>query len=174
MYNTMTFAQIWITNNAFVEDFNESFAQNSIKNPELLGHLLYAEYGNSPIAFSDVNLFKENVWATIFKFGPTWEKRLEIQEKVRNISEDELRVGSKAINNMAANPTQELTTSSLEEVTEITQQTSQKFVKSKMDAYSQLYDLLELDVTSEFIKQFRKCFKQFVMPENVILYEDED
>lgn len=174
MYNTMTLAQIWKTNSEFVNDFNDSFAAGSIKNPELLGNLLYAEYGNSPIAFSDVNLFKANVWSTIFKFGPTWEKRLEIQDKLRNISEDELRVGSKAINNTAVNPTQRQTTSGLEEVTEITQQTATNFKKSKLDAYAQLNDLLESDVTGEFIKQFKKCFKQFVMPENVVLYEDEE
>ena len=174
MYNTMTFAQIWKTNNEFVSDYNNSFAAGCIKNPELLGNLLYAEYGNSPIAFCDVNLFKANVWSITFKFGPTWEKRLEIQAKLRGLSEEDLRAGSKAINNQALNPTQFQTTSSLEEVTELTSQTVQKFAKSKLDAYAQLNELLEEDVTSELIRQYKKCFKQFVMPEYVTLYADEE
>jgi hypothetical protein len=34
-----------------------------------------------------------------------------------------------------------------------------------MDAYAQLMDLLETDVTGEFLTKFKGCFKQFVLPE---------
>ena len=49
-----------------------------------------------------------------------------------------------------------------------------------MEAYAQLWDLIDTDVTAEFLGRFQKCFKQFVAPERPLLYvtpideEDED
>ena len=48
-----------------------------------------------------------------------------------------------------------------------------------MDAYTQLWNLIETDVTEEFLSQFKKCFKVFVSNEKPIIYvseqeEDED
>ena len=43
-----------------------------------------------------------------------------------------------------------------------------------MDAYVQLLDLLDTDVTEEFITKFRKCFKTFVAPENPLVFVTED
>lgn len=47
----------------------------------------------------------------------------------------------------------------------------------KLKAYEKLLELLNSDVTGEFISKFSKCFKQFVMPEKTWIYvteEDED
>lgn len=46
--------------------------------------------------------------------------------------------------------------------------------KSKMDAYQQLWDLLDTDVTGEFLDKFQKCFKQFARPERTFIYVTED
>ena len=42
-----------------------------------------------------------------------------------------------------------------------------------MDAYAQLWDLLDTDVSEEFLKKFQKLFKQFVMPEHTYIYISE-
>lgn len=57
--------------------------------------------------------------------------------------------------------------------------TTQNVTKSKMDAYEQLWELIKTDVTSEYIDKFKRCFKQFVSPEQHFIYvteveEDED
>ena len=49
----------------------------------------------------------------------------------------------------------------------------------KLKAYEKLLELLNSDVTGEFISKFKICFKQFVMPERTWIYvtdteEDED
>lgn len=50
---------------------------------------------------------------------------------------------------------------------------SQKITKSKMDAYEQLWRLLDADATNEFITRFSILFKTVVRAENPILYYDE-
>lgn len=175
-YNTMTYTDIWETPEAFYADFQNSFASNSIsvESSRVLANLLYAQYGNSPIANRDVNQFKAKVWSVIYSYGPAWEKRLDIQKKLIGLNEEDIRLGSKSINNIAQNPTQLATTAGLNEVVEITQQSSQGFTKSKLDAYAQLYELIVTDVTTEFIDKFKHCFKTLVLPENPILYVDDE
>ncbi len=136
--------------------------------------MLYAEYGNSPIANYDVNQFKAKIWSIIFRFGPSWEKKLYIQEKLRNLSDEEIRSGNKSIINHAFNPSSQPSTASLEEITEINDQNTSSVKRGMLDAYSTIYELIENDVTTEFINRFRVCFKQFVIPDIGTIYESED
>ena len=46
-----------------------------------------------------INKFKYKIWATIYAYGPVWEKKVEIQDTVRALSEADLLVGSKQIYN---------------------------------------------------------------------------
>lgn len=142
-------------------------------NATTLFYLLYAKYGNNPIANRDVNQFKYKVFSIIFQYGPTWSKRVEIQEKLRALSEDDLIKGSKAIYNSAQNPSTKPSTSSLEELEYINAQNTTNYKKSKMDAYTQLWDLLATDVTSEFLNKFKNLFKMFVLNERPLVYVTE-
>ena len=40
--------------------------------------------------------------------------------------------------------------------------------------YEKLLELLDTDVTGNFISKFKTCFKQFVMPERTWLYVTEE
>lgn len=194
-YNTMLMTEVWEDADDFKTDFLASPFAGCISATEgtpteanpIVPHdnvsrtfyLLYCKYGNSPIANSDVNQFKMKVFGIMFQFGPTWEKRFEIQEKLRSISDADLLKGSKAIYNHAQNPSTAPSTASLEELTYIGAQDTTNYKKSKMDAYQQLWILLDNDVTGDYINKFKVCFKQFVMPENPLLYvtdseDDED
>ena len=106
----------------------------------------------------------------MFQYGPSWEKKLEIQEKLRALSDEEIAKGSKAIYNTALNPSNAPSTQSLEELQYINSQNTTNYKKSKMDAYTQLWGLIDTDVTGEFINRFNVCFKQFVRPEKPLLY----
>ncbi len=106
----------------------------------------------------------------MFQYGPSWEKKLEIQEKLRALSDEEIAKGSKAIYNTALNPSSEPTTQSLEELQYINSQNTTNYKKSKMDAFTQLWGLIDTDVTGDFINRFKVCFKQFVRPEKPLLY----
>lgn len=184
-YSTMTFTEIWDNAGDFKTDFQAGPFAGCIHygeakpSPEqgnydddvsLVYYLLYARYGNSPIANRDINQFKFKIYSVIFQYGPTWEKRLEVQKKLRELNEEELRTGAKAIYNAAFNPSTAPATSSLEELEYINQQNTTGYKKSKLEAYSILWEALKSDVTGEFIKKFENCFKKFVRPEHPLLY----
>lgn len=173
-YRTRTFADIFSSYAAFEEEYDNSTLSTSFTNQEsvqTLYYLLYARYGNSHIAFSDENQFKYSVFSTIFMYGPTWEKRLEVQKKLRGLSEDELMRGGKAIYNHAFNPSTNPSTATLEELPAINDQNTTNYKKSKLESYSILMSLLETDVTEEFISKFKKLFLTVVAPDYPLLYE---
>ena len=185
-YSTMLFSDVWNNANDFLTDytsagvFTSPVIENGVvvkagtklddKNVTLLFYLLYSKYGNNPIANNDINQFKYKVYSIMFQYGPSWEKRLDIQEKLRALKDEDIQKGSKAIYNTAMNPSTQPSTQSLEELTYINSQNTTNYKKSKMDAFAQLWELIDADVTGDFIAKFRVCFKQFVRPENPLLY----
>lgn len=171
VYRTNTFQEIWDSAAKFVAEYKANGIKTTIsdENCTTLYYLLYAKYGNNPIASSDENRFKYAVWATIFKYGPTWEKRLEIQDKLRALSEDDLLRSGKSISNHAYNPSTAPSTGSLDELPGINEQNTNQYVKSKIDAYGSLMELLRTDVTEQFLGEFRKLFK-ICLVENPLLY----
>lgn len=136
--------------------------------------MLYARYGNNPIANRDITQFKYKIFSVIFQYGPTWEKELAIQYNLRALDADAIRQGSKAIHNSALNPQTEPSTGSLDELTFINQQNTTNYKKSPLEGYALLMELLKKDVTNEFLNRFQKCFKQFVRPEKPLLYVTEE
>ena len=182
-YNTVTFVDIWDSVEEFKSDLADSPFDGCIKdgtntgdpdNVSLVFYLLYARYGNNPIANYDITQWKFKIFSTIFQYGPSWEKRLDIQGKLRNLSEADLIAGAKAIHNNALNPSTAPSTGSLDELTYINAQNTTNYKKSKMEAYAQLWDLIETDVTEDFLVKFKKCFKLFVSAEQPLLYVEEE
>lgn len=170
-----TFSNVWETVDSFKADYESSgiekvLADTSISN---LYYLLYASYGNSTIANSDLNQFKYLVFSRIYTHGPTWEKRLEIQKKLRNLSESELLAGGTAIYNLAENPGTEPGTDTEEALPYINRQNTTKNIRGKIEGYANLWAMLKVDVTSDFIKGFRPLFKKVVTPELPLYYESE-
>ena len=184
-YSTILFTQVWDNAIDFVADYklsglydatDASHLNNSISdaNANLLFYLLYARYGNSPLANRDVNQFQYKVFSIIFQYGPTWAKELEVQKKIRALSDDDIKLGSKAIYNQALNPQTEPSTAALEELTYINQQNTTNYKKSPLEGYAILMELLKQDVTEDFLKKFSVCFKKFVTPEKPLIYVTEE
>lgn len=178
-YRQRKFTDIYGDKNTFLTDYKENGLPTTISDDTAttLYYLLYARYGNSTIASSDENQFKYKLFSTVFMYGPTWEKRLDIQEKLRTLTDDQLREGSKAIYNHAFNPSTAPSTDTLDELTTINDQNTTKYKKTPMEGYSTLLMLLETDVTAEFLDRFRKLFLVVVEPELPLWYvtdlEDE-
>lgn len=174
-YDTKLFTEVWEDKDEFLSDYSGATqvgipAIISNTNATTLYYLLYAKYGNNPIANRDINQFKYKVFSIIFEYGPTWEKRLDIQGKLRALTEEDIIKGAKAIYNSALNPSTAPGTGTLEELEYINAQNTTNYKKSKMEAYAQLWELLNTDVTSAFVNKFKICFKQFVRPERPLLY----
>ena len=175
-YNTNLFTDIYDNVNDFVYDYNNCGFPRTIQaeNVATLYYLLYARYGNSPIANLDVNQFKYKVFGIIWQYGPTWEKRLDIQNKLRTIIDTDLLKGAKAIYNHALNPETTPKTGDLDELDYINEQNTTNYKKSEMDAYMQLWDLLATDVTEDLIRRFEPLFNRFVKPVRHPLYVSEE
>jgi len=184
-YDTKLFTEVWDEAAKFKTDFLASPFAGAISSTEsattkdnvtILYYLLYAKYGNNPIANFDEEQFKYKVYSIIYSYGPAWEKRLDIQDKLRKLSDDDLRLGSKAIYNAALNPSTEPSTGSLEELDYINEQRTSNFKRGKLEGYSLLWDLLATDVTTEFISKFSICFSKVVRPEriNIFVTEEDD
>lgn len=177
-YDTMLFREIFETSNDFVNGYKESplhVDNNKITDSSALTlyYLLMERYSNNPIQNLDVEQFKMKVYSIIFQYGPTWEKKLEIQQTLRNFTEEDLRLGTKQIHNHSYNPSSEPSDASTEELNTVDDQNTAIVKKSKIEAYSQLWVLLENDVTKEFLDKFQKLFKQFVRHEHPTLYKSE-
>ena len=173
-YRTRTFSEIFPAAENFMAEYDNSFLSKlENKDVEVLYYLLYGKYGNSCIASSDENQFKYRLFSIIFSYGPTWAKRLEIQEKLRDLSEEDLITGGRAIYNHATNPSQAPATASLEELAYIDNQSTSNFKKSKIEGYSLLMGLLETDITEDFLRKFRTLFITVVEPELPLWYETE-
>lgn len=183
LYNTRTFSQIFPE----LEDFSDNYdtfqstagLTNKLDNNDvaITWQLLMAKYGNNPIANWSEEQFKLKIWQIMFQYGPTWAKRLELQEKARGLTDDEILVGDKTIYNVALAPNQEPSTSSLEEVDFISQQNTANRKKSKMSAYNDLLILLDTDVTEDYLDKFKKLFLVVVLPTMTDIYitdEEED
>ena len=175
-YNTKLFTDIYETVNDFCYDYQHVGIPTtiSVNNAMTLYYLLYAKFGNSPIANLDENQFKYKLFSIVFMYGPAWEKRLDIQNEIKNLSADDLLQGAKVIHNHAFNPSTDPSTSTLTELTYINDQNTSNYKKSKMDAYGQLWSLISSDVTAEFLNKFNICFKKFVKPANPLIYVTDD
>lgn len=174
-YRTRTFAEIYPEALEFVSDYNDIFPQTMNESDLVkIYYLLLARYMNSHIVNSDENQFKVKLASIIFSFGPTWSKKLEIQDKLRKMSESELITGSKAIYNHSYNPSTAPSTATMEELLTIDDQNTQTHKKGKLEAYSFLWQLLATDVTSEFISKFKTLFIQIAQPDYPLWYVDEE
>jgi hypothetical protein len=175
-YRTRSFNDIYNNEEKFLEDFT-IYSELGL-NPNLINdssiktifYLLCAKYGNSHISNSDENQFKLKLFSNIFQYAPYWEKKLDVQSRLRNLSEEELRDGAKQINNHSYNPSTAPSTDTLDELITTNEQTATKFKKSRLDAYGLLLELLERDVTEEFLNKFKKLFLVIVEPQLPLWY----
>lgn len=176
IYNTLLFSEIYNNVDDFLFDYGDIGIPKTISEDSVrtLFYLLYATFANNPIANRDINQFKYKLFSTVFQFGPVWEKKMEIQKIIRNLSEDELLSGSKAIYNHAYNPGESPTSDAVEELSYINEQNTQKYKKSKIEAYMMLWQMLKSNVTEEFLRRFRPIFKNIVYPENPLLYCEKE
>lgn len=148
MYDTNLFCEIWDSSDSFLADYNNTGTEFTNQVPPVISQqnalmtylLLFSRYGNNPIANYDVTQFKNKIFTIIWQYGPAWEKRLSMQEDIRNLTLQEITQGTKTdwssegtqsqnnsgtdttINNHAYNPSTAPTTQTTNELDYIDQQ----------------------------------------------------
>jgi len=87
-YDTKIFTEVYDSADKFVYDYKNVGIPTTISdaNATTLYYLIYARYGNSPIANMDITQFKYKLFSIIFQYGPTWEKRLDVQKTLRDMN----------------------------------------------------------------------------------------
>lgn len=191
IYNTVLFTDVWGSADEFKTEYkacplyregNRLFdgveKLNNVTQPDnisLLYYELYSRYGNSALANDDINQFKFKVWTIIFNYGPKWQKDLEIQARLRSLSENDIMTGGKVIYNHAYHDASTPSTDSLTETNYIDEQNTTNNLKSYLGAYNELSALLDTDVTEMFLKKFIRLFKLLPLKDNPLnIYEEED
>lgn len=147
-YDTNLFCDIWESSAEFLADYNNTGKDYTNQVPTTISQqnalmtylLLFSRYGNNPIANYDVTQFKSKIFTIIWQYGPAWEKRLSMQEDIRNLTLQEIQTGTKTdwssegeqsqsnsgsdtiINNHAYNPSTAPSTQTTNELDYIDQQ----------------------------------------------------
>lgn len=188
-YRTRTFCDIFPSETDFVNYYNQSPLKPEVFKDDYVSklyYLLYAQYGNSHIANRDENQFKFGVMSTIFMYGPTWTKRLEIQNILSKMDIEELRKGSRTVFNHSINPSEPIYSMNTAnqvinngtetdiELPTINDQDANITKHSKFTAYSNLLDILKTDVTKEFIDKFKSLFLIIVGAQEPLWYISEE
>lgn len=174
-YRQKKFTDVYESVEDFLANYKDCGLPTTISDnsAQTLFYLLYGSYGNDIVASSDINRFKYKLFSIIFQYGPNWEKQLEIQNKLRGLTEDDIRLGSRQIYNTAQNPSTEPSTDTTDELQYINNQNVTKNQRGVLEGYATLLSLLRTDVTQEFLNRFRKLFLTIVQPEEPLLYITE-
>lgn len=146
-----------------------TISDNSARN---LYGLLMSRYSESHYYGSE-DMFKLRVMSTIYQYGSAWEARLDIQKKIKSLTEEEILRGDIQINNQAAHPSTENTnTDTFKPLEYIDNQNASTTTRSKLAAYSLQYNQIVTDVTEEFLDKFKKLFRKIIANPD-LYYETE-
>ena len=181
-YNHLKFCEVYGDLQSFLDDYNNNVAKYLYKNPKPVSEdgiktiyfLLYSKYGNNPIINEDVNQFKFKLFVNIFAYGPLWEKKIDIQDRLLKLPEDVITVGAKQIYNHAFNPSEAPSTSTLEEIQYINDQNVASHKKGIIEAYSYLWENLHASATEEFLGKFKNCFSSIVSVDHCVPFYIEE
>lgn len=177
-HRTNTFSEIWPTKDDFIKDYEEIDLGGFEKEETVrrLYYLIYSRHGNDAIYSSDENRFKYQLFGIVMNYGGEFEKKLEIQKKLINLSDAEIEKGTTQISNYAKNPSTHPMTEQFEQLKKIDQQNAMGYKKSKIDALSQQSDSLTTQFIDAFLNRFDKLFNPFPaeFPLIYCIEEEED
>ena len=172
-YSVPTFVQVFSSPEEFKDfyvatgqveaEVNAAFLQK-------LWYMLYARYGNNPIAYEDITQWQYDLLFKINAYAPAFIKKDAVQKGLRALELDDLREGYKSIFNHAINPSKAPSTDNTEELPYISDQNVNKTKKNKADAYSTLWDLLRIDVWEQFLRKFEPLFCKVVTTTDRVVY----
>lgn len=159
---TKTFIEVFPTETDFINNFTKSVYSKYLTDETFLAityDILLANYKNSKIAAIDTDSFKRKINFILFSKGPACLKKLEIQEKVLALTEDDIRTGTVGKFTHGYNPSDVPGTANSDtEIETVNEQSLNKYTKSKLDGYNGLLELIKTDIMTTFINNFRKLF----------------
>ena len=180
LYNHKLFNDIWEDGSEFLTDYKAYETNISDLNKvddkyaTLTWQLIASKYGNTPIRSNSESQFKMSVFSIMFSEAPTFVKKLENQEKIRDLTDAQLEAGETSISNSAANPDEEPTTSTMDELKYINHQNTVKQKRSKIQAIAMQTAMLEEDLSESYVRKFASLFARVYVPADYIYPTEED
>ena len=141
---------------------------------EAIYFILTSRFANDHIKISDEQRFKLEVCSRIMQYGPQWQRMMVLQDKLLNLSDEDLVLGHTTIHNHAMHPDTEPSDQTLEELQYIDDQNVTKYKRDGIDAYSRLIPWLEDKATTEFLKHFENLFVVVAYGRAVTYVSDEE
>lgn len=176
IYNNRTFSEIFPDAETFAEKYEDSGLKVEVSriSDELipvLYYLMISRWANSHPKSSDENRFIMSLFGVVMMYGPSWEARLKVQKEFRDlIGNDELFTGSTSINNHALNPGGAPTMDAFDPLNKINDQTANRRIKPKLEAYSGLMAMIKTDVSDQFLDKFDHLFRNMLDPDGNLYY----
>ena len=182
-HNNYTFLEVYPESANFIADYKACEIPTTISedNLKILYFTLVGRKGNDSILSNSLGQFKYQLFTLIWQYGPYWEKQLEIQGKLRGLTEEEILDGSTQQYNSAANTATPISqdaakhtgTLSKAELPYVNSQEATLNTRSKVDGYGLFGNVLKTDVSQRFFNEFDKLF-QFMSTPFVLLYCDDE
>lgn len=174
---TKTFIEVFPTESDFISNWTNSVYKDYITDTASLAiiyDLLLARFQYSHIADINTDSFKRKVNTILFSYAPTFLKKLDMQKTLRELSDDEIRVGTVGKFTRGYNPSDVPGTANSDtEIETVNEQSLNKYTKSILEGYTNLLDLLNTDIVSTFINTFKKLFMTIIDFNDILtLYTD--
>lgn len=176
-YYSVTFGDLFPNPEGFIEEYKQdcplSTGKNTVSDEALtqLYYILWARYGNSHFNSLNNENIKGSIFSLIYMYGPTWERRVELQNKIRTLTDDEIITGNSAIHTHADDPGTLAKTA--DDITYIDSKNTTTYKKGKIEGLALAQELLSTDVTKEFINKFQYLFTRVLIPYAPLYYETE-
>lgn len=173
-FNTELFSDVFPTSDDFVNGYTSSDLYNDedARDIKKAYTLLLARYGNTPIANKSIEQFKLKLYSVLFQHLANYIEKLNLQKLVRKLTVDDFLQGSKAVYNHAFNPGDAPSTSGVEELPYINEQNATNYKRSMSEAIGIKADLINENITEQFLRFFKYLFKTVVVPDVNVLYAE--
>lgn len=180
-HRTRTFREIFSTKEAFFTDYQNLDLGGFSKDETVykLYKLLWAKHANDAIFSTDEDQFKAKLFAIVFEYGGVFEKKLEILDRIQNMTDEELEKGTVQVSNSAEHPSTQPLTQEFETLRKIDHQSANVVKRSKLEYLSIQSSAMNTQFIAEFLNRFNKLFNPFPA-EDPLLYtieggeEDDD
>lgn len=159
------FVDIFPNFNTFKSEYESNGISKTITTESLqnLYYILIGRYGENQYAGTSEYIFKYSLFSLIYMYGPAWEARLELQKKIRNLTDTELMSGDVRVTNTARNPSTGNTQNKpFTPLDYIDGQNAEMTTRAKLSAYSLKYSQIVTDVTEEFVSKFKTLFRKVI------------
>lgn len=177
VFLTKTFYEQYPNADKFVEMWNaspfniEAMSQQEIEN---LYYQLVSEYMMSHFAFIEPLQIDLQVAKTIYNYYPNLQKKLQLQQQIIQMTDQDLQDGNIAINSSMSNPDTDEISPSDASLPYTSQKSLQTRKYSKPDRYTRQYNLLVDGLYDVFIKRFKPLFITLIVGTNNMLSMNND